>query len=233
MFRNELIEIRKGMSAENPTAISEELEAASRDSTSKLGKLDDRLYILEEQVAAVARTVFLPSADNQNNSTEVSAQAGLSSSRMGKDGSRHSVGRSESECDRGRVDRVDVFPSQYNACNVCKNEINGRVAGQGTSQCLNDVSKNLCFPKFSDPEKQNIVHFLDDLELYFLLRGVPDSFKLVLAWSAVVDGYTVQWINIVYKDMSSYEQFRETIIEFLWGPQAQARLAMCFVSKRV
>jgi hypothetical protein len=62
---------------------------------------------------------------------------------------------------------------------------------------------------------------------------VLDSFKLVLAWSALVDIYMSQWISTVYKDMSSYEQFREAIIEFLWGPQAQARLAMCFVSKRV
>jgi hypothetical protein len=86
MFRNELIEIRKGMSAENRTVISEKLEAASRDNSSKLGKLDDRLYILEEKVGAAARTVVLPSADNHYNVTEVSAQAGLSSSRTGKDG---------------------------------------------------------------------------------------------------------------------------------------------------
>jgi hypothetical protein len=49
MFWNELIEIRKGTSAENLTVISEKLEATSRDSSSKLGKLDDRLYILEEK----------------------------------------------------------------------------------------------------------------------------------------------------------------------------------------
>ena len=89
MFQNELIKIRKGMSAKNLTVINEKLEAASRDSSSKLGKVDDRLYILEEKVATAARTVVLPSADNQNNGTEVSAQAGLSSSRTGKVGCRH------------------------------------------------------------------------------------------------------------------------------------------------
>jgi hypothetical protein len=52
---------------------------------------------------------------------------------------------------------------------------------------------------------------------------VPNSFKLVLARTAVVDGNTSQWINTVYKDLSSYEQFREAITEFLWGPEAQAR----------
>jgi len=69
--------------------------------------------------------------------------------------------------DRSHVDRVDVFPSQYNARSVWKNEINGRVAGQATSQCLSDVSKHPCLPRFTDTEKQNIVHFLDDLESYF------------------------------------------------------------------
>jgi hypothetical protein len=80
-----------------------------------------------------------------------------------------------------------------------------------------------CFQRFTDPNKQNTVQFLDDLESYFLLWGVPDSFKLVVARSTVVDDYTSQWINTVYKDLSSYKQFREAITEFLWGPQAQTR----------
>jgi len=51
---------------------------------------------------------------------------------MGTGGSRHSDGRCESECDLSPVDRVDVFPSQYAVRNVSNNEINGKVAGQGT-----------------------------------------------------------------------------------------------------
>jgi hypothetical protein len=98
----------------------------------KLGKLGDRLHILEERVAAVARTVVLPAADNQNSSSEVSAPAELSSCRMGTEGSRHSDGGCKSECDHSRVDRVDVFPSLCGVPIVCNNEINGRVAGQGT-----------------------------------------------------------------------------------------------------
>jgi hypothetical protein len=51
---------------------------------------------------------------------------------MRTDSSQHSDGRCESECDNSPVDRVDVFPSQYAVHNVCNNEINGKVAGQGT-----------------------------------------------------------------------------------------------------
>jgi hypothetical protein len=50
--------------------ISEKLDAANRESSSKLGKLDDGLDILEERVTAVA----LCSADNQNNSSTVVQQ---------------------------------------------------------------------------------------------------------------------------------------------------------------
>jgi dsDNA-specific endonuclease/ATPase MutS2 len=49
MFRNEMIKIRKGMSARNLTVISEKLEATSRDSSSKLGKLGDRLYEVQSR----------------------------------------------------------------------------------------------------------------------------------------------------------------------------------------
>jgi len=75
------------MTAENLSAISVKLDAAGRDNSSKLGKLDDRLHTLEERVVAVARNVVWPAADNQNNGTEVSAPVELSSSRMGIEGS--------------------------------------------------------------------------------------------------------------------------------------------------
>ena len=89
------------MAAENLTVISDCLDAASRDSISKLGKLDDRLHILEETSYSGKN---LPSADIQNNGTEVSAPEGLSSSSVGTDSSPHSVGKCESECDCSHVD---------------------------------------------------------------------------------------------------------------------------------
>jgi len=44
-----------------------------------------------------------------------------------------------------------------------------------------------------------------------------------------VDRNTSQWINTVYKELSSYEQIREAITEFMWGPGVQARwqCALC------
>jgi hypothetical protein len=70
LSRNELVEFRKGVSAENLSVISVKLDAASRDSSSKLGKLGDRLNVLEERVSDAAIIVVLSSVDNPNNDTD-------------------------------------------------------------------------------------------------------------------------------------------------------------------
>jgi hypothetical protein len=71
---------------------------------------------------------------------------------------------------------------------------------------MHDLAKDIGLPKFIDPYKKNIFHFLNELESYFQLRRIHDSFKLALAKSAVVDSYTGQWINTVYKDLQNYYQ---------------------------
>jgi hypothetical protein len=54
------------MTAENLTLINEKLNAAGRDSSAKLGKLDDRLQLSKEKTAAAVRSIVLSSADNHN-----------------------------------------------------------------------------------------------------------------------------------------------------------------------
>ena len=69
--------------------------------------------------------------------------------------------------------QLKSFPQNVVCPNVCNNEINGGVPGRGTSQCLNDIFKELCLPKFTDCEKQYVVYFLDDLKSYFLTLYAP------------------------------------------------------------
>jgi hypothetical protein len=222
MFQAELNEFKNNVTAECLVVIGDKLDAAGRDNSSELGKIDDRLDTLEERVAAAARHAFLPSASAgiQVNGTKDKVQAGLASANIGTDGSRHSVDRCG---EQSNLKGVEVLPSQSTDSNNVNHDVIVKVAGQGTSQFMHDLAKDIGLPKFIDPYKQNIIHFLNDLEAYFQLRGIPESFKLALAKSAVVDSYTSQWINTVCKDLHHYCQFKEAITEFLWGPQAQAR----------
>jgi hypothetical protein len=47
--------------------------------------------------------------------------------------------------------------------------------------------------------------------------------SFILTKSAGQDSYTSLWINTVYKELSSCEQFKKAVTEILWGPQAQGR----------
>jgi hypothetical protein len=65
VFGNELIEFKNDLTAECLNVNGDKLDTASRDNSSELGKIDDRLHILEERVAAAAGTGVLPSTGNQ------------------------------------------------------------------------------------------------------------------------------------------------------------------------
>jgi hypothetical protein len=53
---------------------------------------------------------------------------------------------------------------------------------------------------------------------------VPESIELPLAKKAVIGGYTSQWLDTAYKDLTGSERFKQTILELLRGPQTRARL---------
>jgi hypothetical protein len=74
---------------------------------------------------------------------------------MGTDGSRHSVGKCEGQCDRSHAERVKSVP-RY----ICYNGVNVRVAGQGTSQFMNDVSKDIACQNLLIPTNKILFIFL-------------------------------------------------------------------------
>jgi hypothetical protein len=190
----------------------ERMDAVSRDSSTGLSKIADRLHALEEGAATAAGTGVIHSTANLINDTGGRIQTGLSTTDRGTEGFRRSFGGRGSQCDR---EMSETITSQSNTYNDCNNDVNVTVAGQGTPQFLHDMSKDICLSKFADHRNQNLVQFLPDLESYFHLRGVPEPFKLILAKSAVHDSYTSQWINTVYNELNSYEQFKKAITEFL------------------
>lgn len=56
------------------------------------------------------------------------------------------------------------------------------------------------------------------------MKNVPESIKLPLAKKVVIGVYTSQWLGALCEDLTGSEQFKQTIVELLYGPQTQARL---------
>jgi hypothetical protein len=219
-FREELDKYKEDMMIVCINEIGVKLDAVSRDSSTGLAEIAERLHGLEERTEAATRIGVLGSRDSQIVDIGGRRQTEISPTDVGTEGFRHSAGSGENQ-ENG--ERRGVVRPQSDTCNNNSDDEIVRIAGGGTPQLIHDLAKDIGLPKFTDPSKQYIVHFLNDLESYFQLRGIPDSLKLVIAKSAVVDNYTSQWINTVYRDLQNYHQFREAITEFLWGPQAQSK----------
>jgi len=62
---------------------------------------------------------------------------------------------------------------------------------QSRSADLNELT----LPSFTDSSKQEPLHFIRDLDLYFKLRQTPDHLKLPLTFRAVQEPIAKQWLS--------------------------------------
>jgi hypothetical protein len=76
-------------------------------------------------------------------------------------------------------------------------------------QCRNSFINELSLPKFTDCKKQNIMNFLDELDYYFLLKGVPEKLKLVMAMGSISDAYTKQWCTTMHWEFKDYDHSKQ------------------------
>jgi hypothetical protein len=81
--------------------------------------------------------------------------------------------------------------------------------------------RELTLPSFTDNSKQVLLHFIQDLDLYFKLKQTPDHLKLPLTFRAVQEPIAKQWFSSTYDKLNSYEKFRKGFTDLLWNPNRQ------------
>jgi len=101
---------------------------------------------------------------------------------------------------------------------TCKNDV-----AVGDAHFRSSVMSDLTLPKFSDCKRQHIVNFLEELDSYFQLKDVPAEMRLSIVMKSITDEYTQQWVVTIYKEIRSYDHFKQAITELLWSPQIQSQ----------
>jgi len=101
--------------------------------------------------------------------------------------------------------------SEVKSVKVSDNHVNVNPALLAGCSSLNELTH----PIYSDHTTQVIGNFLKDLELYFDLKGFPESLKLPLAARAVQDPFTKAWLSAEYYKLGTYENFRTQVIQLL------------------
>jgi hypothetical protein len=76
-------------------------------------------------------------------------------------------------------------------------------------QCRNSFRNELPLPKFTDCKQQNIISFLNEVDDYFLLRGVPEKMKLAMAVGSIRDIYTKQWCTAMHWEFKDCDHSKQ------------------------
>jgi hypothetical protein len=92
------------------------------------------------------------------------------------------------------------------------------------SLAIDNPLNELTLPSFENHETQVVGTFLRDLDLYFELKGIPETLKLPLVSKAITDPFTKAWLASDYYNIGSYRKFKEQIVQLLWNDQKQSNL---------
>jgi len=65
---------------------------------------------------------------------------------------------------------------------------------------------------------------LGELHSYLQLKDVAVEMRLPIAMESITDEYTQQWVVTIYKELRSYDHFKQAITKLLWSPQIQSQV---------
>jgi hypothetical protein len=71
-----------------------------------------------------------------------------------------------------------------------------------------DSQSELSLPSFLDSNKQSVVTFIRDLDMYFELKKVPENLKLPLVLRAIKDLFAQNWVSLENHKINSYQSFK-------------------------
>jgi hypothetical protein len=87
-----------------------------------------------------------------------------------------------------------------------------------------DSLSELSLPAFVNCNKQSVVTFMQDLDIYFELKKVPDNLKLPLVLHAIKDPFAQNWVSSEYHKIDSYQSFKAWFSKLFWNELEQSRV---------
>jgi hypothetical protein len=79
-------------------------------------------------------------------------------------------------------------------------------------------------PAFVNSNKQSVVTFLRDLDMYFELKKVPENLKLPLVLRAIKDPFAQNWVSSEYHKLDSYQILKAQFSKLFWNELEQCRV---------
>ena len=124
------------------------------------------------------------------------------------------------------MSKVNGSHNVPDVANVELSHVNNTAVVNATSQMpINRYSlSELSLPSFADCNKQSIVTFMQDLDMYFELKKVPENLKLPLVLCVIRDPFAQNWVSSEYQKINSYQSFKSHFSKLFWDELEQSRV---------
>ena len=129
----------------------------------------------------------------------------------------------------GSVSEANVSHNMSTCIDVANVEVshvnNTAVVNATSKMPINrDPLTELNLPSFVDCNKQSVVTFMRDLDMYFELKKVPENLKLPLVLRAIKDPFAQNWVRSEYLKIDSYHSFKSQLSKLFWKELEQSRV---------
>jgi hypothetical protein len=180
--------------------------AEKESSLLKFQKVNQKIEIMKSRLASKQASENLSAAEGNTEQNQVANVNSASQANVTPSGSMSEVNASHnvSTC----IDVADVELSDVN---------NTAVVNATSEMPINRVS-------FVDCNKQSVVTFMRDLDLYFELKKIPENLKLPLVLRAIKDSFAQNWVSSEYHKIDSYRSFKSQFSQLFWNELNQSRV---------
>jgi hypothetical protein len=129
----------------------------------------------------------------------------------------------------GSVSEVNVGHN----VSTCIDAANVGLSHANTTAVVNAISEmptnrdslsELRLPSFVHCNKQSVVTFMRDLDMYFEFKKFPENLKLPLVLHAIKDPFARNWISSEYHKRDSYQGFKSQFSQLFWNELEQTRV---------
>ena len=122
----------------------------------------------------------------------------------------------------GSTSEVNISHNVSTGIDVANAElshVNNTAVVNATSQMPidRDSLSELSLPSSVDCNKQSVVIFMQDLDMYFEFKKVPENLKLSLVLRAIRDPFAQNWVSSEYHIMDSYQSFESQFSKLFWN----------------
>lgn len=217
------------------------------DNTGQLATLEARLVEINTQIEHMNQRVKLSEQQirTQNRDQEIRSETmearieSLADSRV-------------QNCNNQSVTANDNNHNNENIRMSNDGELNTHASILPVAQCSGDVNNcdrvesvpvgnltaspkftytDVVMPKFSDKDTDSPLRYIQELEHFFALRGIPEAFKVSVIRNSL-DGKCQEWFDLTVTSDMSYEEFKAQFVQHYWNSSRQASWRWSIINGR-